>query len=172
MKCICWSLLWLPFSCPLCSLSLYKILFSFLLYHLLKFIFAFFQLSLNYFSVCLELLFLPTLSPSFLILSQNSLYSDYSFHHSHLETAVTVASLCISTYLLPQTYLLRVTWFRCSVPSVPHPLFSTIKVLLLPSPAAASITRAEQSLLNIEQQREGETGERLSARNRVKGKKG
>lgn len=50
------------------------------------------------------------------------------------------------------------------------PFFLPLKFYCSPSPAAARITRAEQVLLNIEQQREGGTGgERLSARDRGEG---
>ncbi len=63
------------------------------------------------------------------------------------------------------SFFLHVSWYCRCVPNVPQTLFSTIKLLSLPSPAAARITWAEQALLNIEQRREGGTqGERCRVR--------
>lgn len=64
----------------------------------------------------------------------------------------------VSSFLhLPPSFFLHVSWYCRRVLNVPQTLFSTIKLLSLPSPAAARITWAEQALLNIEQQREGGT---------------
>lgn len=59
--------------------------------------------------------------------------------------------------VLHLSFFLHVSWHCCCVPNVLQTRFFTIKLLLLPSPAAARITWAEQALLNIEQHREGGT---------------
>lgn len=72
----------------------------------------------------------------------------------HLQALSRASSSTVSTFLhLP--FPLHISWDRRCVPDVPQTLFSTIKLLSLPSPAAARITWAEQALLNIEQRREG-----------------
>ena len=76
----------------------------------------------------------------------------------HLTTHPVSSFLHLSSFL-------HVSWYCRRVPDVPQTLFSTIKLLSLPSPAAARITWAEQALLNIEQRREGGTRrERRGAR--------
>lgn len=88
-----------------------------------------------------------------------------------LQAPFLTASLSIAPiYLLlpPSFFFLHMSWYCCCVPDVPQTLFSTIKLLSLPSPAAARITWAEQALLNIEQHREGGT-QRERDRNREEG---
>lgn len=127
----------------------------------------------------LLLSFIPTFLHSF-SMSQISIYTDMWHWFFILPFPTSKPSLLFPTLrslshslpvhrssFLHLSFFPHISWYCCCVPNVPQTLFSTIKLLSLPSPAAARITWAEQALLNIEQHREGGTQEE---RHRVKGK--
>lgn len=131
----------------------------------------------------LLLSFIPTFLPSLLhsfSMSQISIYTDmwhwfFILPFPTSKPALLFPTLCSLSHSLPVhrssflhlSFFPHISWYCCCVPNVPQTLFSIIKLLSLPSPAAARITWAEQALLNIEQHREGGTQEE---RHRVKGK--
>lgn len=115
---------------------------------------------------------LPFSSPPFSVqsvlsssLSQICLDTDSSFYPFRSLNPLLFFPLCalfliaslsiiLVSFVLHLSFFLHVSWYCRCVPNVPQTLFSTIKLLSLPSPAAARITWAEQALLNIEQHRE------------------